>query len=58
MIIIRVNQTFDIKPIHKVEISNIIQGEYLFFRFIFFKDIVGILLTIKKPIQPRLTKLR
>ena len=44
-------------PIHKVEINNIIQGEYLFFKFILFKDIVGILLTIKKPIKPRFSKL-
>ena len=41
-----------------VEINKINLGEYLFLKFIFFNDMVGILLTIKKPIKPRLIKFR
>ena len=51
-----VNHKLEIKPIQNIAINNIIQGEYLFFKLILFKDIVGILLTIKKPIMPRFSK--
>ena len=55
---INVNHKLEIKPIQIIAINNKIQGLVFFEKLIFFKDIVGILLTIKKPIILKLHKFR
>ncbi len=55
---INVSHKLEIKPIHMIAINKIIQGLVFFEKLIFFKDIVGILLTIKKPIILKLHKFK
>ena len=48
----------EIKPIHIITINRTIHGANFFEKLILFKEIVGILLTIKNPIKNRLAKFK
>ena len=51
---IKVNQILEIEEIQIILINNIIQGVVFFEKTILFMEIVGTLLIIRKPINPRL----
>ena len=55
---INVSQIFDKSPIHTRIENRTNQGAYFIEKLIFLKEIVGILLIIKKPINPRLIKFK
>ena len=55
---INVNHKLEIKPIQIIAINNKIQGLVFFEKLIFFKDIVGILLTIKIDVVKIVTELK
>ena len=55
---IKVNHKLEINPIQMITINNTIQGANFFEKLIFLRDIVGILLTIKKPIMDKFIKFK